>query len=130
MEWSSIPQLGTVGILAFLLVELGKRKFPKTFTSDSNVWWSVAVAVTLQAIYTRMSGGDALAMWNSVPQGAAVGLSMSGLYRGIAGSSKRNSLDFTEQATDIVVGNPHELRQAMMAEEDEGETVVRGFTGK
>jgi len=113
---------GSVGILTLLIVEIGKRKAPGTFTSDMNVWWSVAIAIALNALYAYKVGGD---VWASIPDGAVVGFTISGVSRGISAASTRTSIDMSDQVVPLGVGPVHEHDE----EDDKGDgsTVVKGF---
>lgn len=123
--------LGTVGILTLLVVQLGKYAFPSAFRSDTNVSWSVAFAIVFQALYTYMTGGSMLDMWNSVPVGATTGYAVSGIYRQISSMSKTNSVDMTEQVHETILTTPAELRELVKSngEEDEDKPKI-GFTSK
>jgi hypothetical protein len=120
-------EIGVISALTMALVEIGKRKIPSWFTSDVNVLWSVVVMTSLNVANAMYFGGDVKL---AASAGVVNGLALSGAYRLVSGLAKRNSLDFSEQASELVVGHPAELREAMKAKDDEEETVVRGFTGK
>lgn len=123
MPFDALPELGSVGILTFLLVELGKRVFPGVFQSDNNVFLSIVIATLINGLYVFFTGGD---VWASIPAGATTGLAVSGLYRGISLAAKRNNIDLTEivevPVTDAVSNEAIEVGE-------DGMKIVRGFAG-
>lgn len=123
MPFDALPELGSVGILTFLLVELGKRVFPGVFQSDNNVFLSIVIATLINGLYVFFTGGD---VWASIPTGATTGLAVSGLYRGISLAAKRNNIDLTEivevPVTDAVSNEAIEVGE-------DGMKIVRGFVG-
>lgn len=121
MPFDALPELGSVGILTFLLVELGKRVFPGVFQSDNNVFLSIVIATLINGLYVFFTGGD---VWASIPAGATTGLAVSGLYRGISLAAKRNNIDLTEivEVTDAVSNEAIEVGE-------DGMKIVRGFVG-
>lgn len=128
MDWSMIGEIGTVGVLTLLIVQLGKSVFPNAFRADTNVSWSVGVAIVLQAIYARLTGGSWLDVWNAVPQGAMMGYTVSGIYRQISSASKARSVDMTEQIHETIVTTPEAIKAMIDEAGDDDEKAPIGFT--
>lgn len=120
MTLEGLPELGTVGILTFLLVELGKWIFPSVFQAERNVFMSIVFAVLVNGLHVYLTGGD---VWNSIPAAAAVGLAVSGLYRGISLASKRG----LEVEEDIPYGQTSAVSDGEIQVGQDGMKIVRGF---
>lgn len=113
-------EIGVIGAVTMAIVEMGKRKFPNTFTGDVNALLTALVFTLLNIANAAYFGGDVkLAMSDGIVQGLAT----AGLYRAVSGLSKRNSVDLSEQV------NVQAIAHEMSGGSDENGTVVRGFGG-